>query len=208
MTCSLCGERRAKRACPALALRICAVCCATKRLVEVRCPADCLYLVAGREHPAAVVKRQHEVDLRVLMEKAGRLSEGQMQVFFLIHSYFLRPSHTGAARPVDAEVADAAGALAATFETASRGVIFEHQAQTPAGQRMAAELRDVLTDVGKGGGTRFEREVAEVLRAVERGAGAAGAREDSRRYLDLVSRVLGRGALEETAEPQPSIILP
>ncbi len=208
MICSLCGERRAKRACPALGQRICAVCCATKRLVEVRCPSACVHLVAGREHPAAAVKRQHEADLRLLMDKVGRLSEGQMQVFFLIHSYFLRPSHTGAARAVDADVADAAGALAATFETASRGVIFEHQARTPPGQRMAAELRDVLVDVGKGGGTRFEREVAEVLRAVERGAGANDGPAGSRRYLDLVSRVLRQGAPEEPAESAPTIILP
>ena len=198
MTCTLCGQRRAKRACPALGQRICPVCCATKRLVEVRCPADCLHLVAGREHPAAAVKRQHEMDLRTLMATVGRLSEGQMQVFFLIQSYFLRPPQTGAARPVDVEVADAAAALAATFETASPGVIFEHPARTPAGQRMAAELREVLVDVGKGGGTRFEREVAAVLRAVERGAGATPeTAADPRQYLGLVSRVLREGAPEE-----------
>ena len=208
MTCSLCGVRRAKRDCPALGQRICAVCCATKRLVEVRCPAGCVHLAAGREHPAAAVKRQNEADLRTLMAKVGRLSEGQMQVFFLVHSYFLRPSHTGAARPTDAEVADAAGALAATFETASRGVVFDHQARTPAGQRMAGELKSVLQDVGKGGGTRFEREVAEVLRAVERGAGASPEASPSRQYLDLVARVLRQGAPEEPTEPSPAIILP
>jgi hypothetical protein len=191
MTCSLCGVRRAKRDCPALDQRICAVCCATKRLVEVQCPAGCLHLTAAREHPAAAVKRQHEVDLGTLMRKVGRLSEGQMQVFFLIQSYFLRPSHAGAALPVDAEVADAAGALAATFEAASRGVSSELQATTPGGQRMAAELQGVLSDVGKGGGSRFEREVAQVLRAVQRGAGAeSGDAPDGRRYLELVGRVL------------------
>ena len=208
MNCTLCGVRRAKRPCPALGQRICAVCCATKRLVEVRCPAGCVHLVAGRLHPAAAVKRQHEADLRDLMARVGRLTEGQMQVFFLIQSYFLRPSHAGAAGPVDAEVADAAGALAATFETASRGVIFEHPARTPGGQRMAAELRDVLLDVGKGGGTRFDREVAEVLRAVERGAATTPEQTAApRRYLELVARVLRQGAPAEPAEVPAAIIL-
>jgi hypothetical protein len=207
MICSLCGQRRAKRGCPALGQRICTVCCATKRLVEVRCPAECVHLVAGREHPAAAVKRQHEADLRELMEKVGRLSEGQMRAFFLIQSYFLQATHAGDGPAVDSEVADAAGALAATFETASRGVIFEHPAQTPAGRRMAAELRGVLADVGKGGGTRFDREVAEVLRAVERGASTEGG-GNPRRYLELVGRVVRHGAKEESAPPASPLILP
>jgi hypothetical protein len=209
MTCNQCGQRRGKRACPALGQRICAVCCATKRLVEVPCPADCRHLAAGRTHPPAVMKRQHEADLRLLMERVGRLTEGQMQVFFLIQSYLLRPSPAGAPRLIDAEVADAASALAATFETASRGVIFQHQARTPAGQRIVRELGEVLADVGKGGGTRFEREVAEVLRAVERAAGTSGDDlSDSRRYLDLVSRVLRQSASEEPTQSPPTIILP
>ncbi|MEP7116310.1 MAG: hypothetical protein ABI880_01935 [Acidobacteriota bacterium] len=207
MTCPLCGARRAKRSCPALGQEICPVCCATKRLVEVRCPADCVYLVEGLAHPAAAVKRQHEADLRMLMAKTGRLSEGQMQVFFLIHSYFLRPPTDGGPRPVDAEVADAAGALAASFETASRGLIFEHPARSANGQRMATALRDVLADVGKGGGTRFEREVAEVLRAVERGA-APEANAPPRRYLDLVARVLREGAPEAPGPASAAIVLP
>ncbi len=209
MICPLCGARRAKRDCPALDQRICAVCCATKRLVEIRCPVTCVHLAATREHPATAVRRQHEADLKTLMRNVGRLSEGQMQVFFLVQSYFLRSSHAGAARPADADVADACGALAATFEAASRGVTAPAEAATPAGRRMATELADVLVDVGKGGGSRFEREVAEVLRAVERGASAeAGHPRPERWYLDLVARVLRQGAPEEPAPPTPAIILP
>ena len=58
-----------------------------------------------------------------------------MQLFFLIHSHVLSRPADGLAQPVDAEVADAASALAATLETASRGVIFEHRAETVNGRR-------------------------------------------------------------------------
>lgn len=150
-------------------------------------------------------RRRHDDDLRQLMQGAGRLSEGQLQLLFLMHSYFLRPEPEGQPRIVDADVADAAGALAATFETASRGLVFEHQGATPVGRRIAGELRDILVQAGRGGGSRFEAEVADVLRAIERGAAQTGAHP--RAYLELVARILG-----DTAGPalpdQPRIVLP
>lgn len=151
-------------------------------------------------------RRQHDADVRALMTGVGRLSEGQLQLFFLIQSYFLRPGSDGTARPVDAEVVDAAGSLAATLETASRGVIFEHAASTAGGRRMAAELLGVLREAGKGGGSRFEREAAEVLRAIERSAAPpADAPTAFRGYLDLAGRVLREGRPE--AAP-PLLVLP
>lgn len=208
MTCPSCGTRRARRACPALGQTICPVCCATKRLTEIRCPATCQHLATARAHPAAAVRRQHEADLEQLMGGIGRLSEGQLQLFFLLQSYFLRPAPPGTPGVVDSEVADAAGAVAGTLETASRGVIFEHDAASPAGRRMAGELLALLADVGKGGGSRFEREASAVLRAIERAARpAAEASPDQRSYLDLVARVLREGAPEPPQESS-HLVLP
>src|SRR5207247_6809666 len=42
--CPLCGTRRARRGCPALSQQICAICCGTKRLVQIQCPSDCTWL--------------------------------------------------------------------------------------------------------------------------------------------------------------------
>src|SRR5215470_8411305 len=64
--CPLCGVRRARRGCPALDKQICAVCCGTKRLVQIHCPSDCTWLASAREHPPAVVVRRHQRDLGVL----------------------------------------------------------------------------------------------------------------------------------------------
>src|SRR5213593_1272785 len=45
--CPLCSARKGKRACPALRTTICSACCGEKRIVEIACPADCVYLEHG-----------------------------------------------------------------------------------------------------------------------------------------------------------------
>lgn len=209
MACPECGRRKGKRACPALGETICPVCCATKRLVAIRCPRDCAHLASAQAHPAASVRRQQASDLRALLGDMGRLSEGQVRLFFLVLSYFNRPVPPGTPRLVDAEAADAAAAVAATFDTASRGLIFDHPAKTPAGQRMASELIALLRDAGKGGGARFDREVADVLGGIARAAAPSPLAEPgSRAYLDLVSRVLQDDGRAEAPVDPPSLILP
>ena len=125
MVCPLCQKRPARRACPALRQEICAVCCATKRLVEIHCTEDCRYLSAGQRHPAAVVKRQIDRDVTLLMATVGRLSEQQLQLFFLLQSMVLSYKPEGLGRITDTDVALATGALASSLETASKGLIFE-----------------------------------------------------------------------------------
>ena len=55
MRCPICQTRPAKRQCPARGDMICAVCCGTKRLVEIRCPSDCGYLAS--RPPASAGRR-------------------------------------------------------------------------------------------------------------------------------------------------------
>src|SRR6185436_12385392 len=128
MVCPLCGQRRARRACPALGHDICAVCCGTKRLVEIRCPSDCAYLVTAREHPPAVLVRQQQRDIELAMEVIRDFNERQSQIFFLVTTFIVRYQPPELHSLADIDVAEAAAALAATFETATRGVIYEHQA--------------------------------------------------------------------------------
>ncbi|SVD73437.1 uncharacterized protein METZ01_LOCUS426291, partial [marine metagenome] len=61
--CPRCKRRLPRRKCPALGYQICAVCCGTKRLVEINCPSDCGYLASSKAHPPAVVQRQQERDI-------------------------------------------------------------------------------------------------------------------------------------------------
>jgi hypothetical protein len=207
MACPLCQRRKAKRACPAVGEDICAVCCGTKRIVEISCPATCVYLEHAHRHPAAAVKRQQDADLVVLMTALGRVSEPQLQLFFVLQTAILRFKPEGFSHVTDTDVAEAAGALAASLETAGRGVLYEHQSSSVVAEALRRELKTLLEHVGRGGGSRFDREAAEVLRGIERGARheTLGAGAGPRDYLSLVARVLQERPPKSEA---PAIILP
>ena len=64
-------------------------------------------------------------------------------------------------------MAEAAAALAATFETAARGVIYEHRPASLPAERLATALKPVLAEAGKGSASAFERDAAVVLRRLE-----------------------------------------
>lgn len=55
--CPKCGKRKAKRACPALEISICSLCCGRLREREIDCPAVCPFL---EKHKIYQEKREHE----------------------------------------------------------------------------------------------------------------------------------------------------
>jgi hypothetical protein len=192
MLCPLCRTRKARRSCPALGQTICAVCCGTKRLTEIVCPPECGYLASAREHPAAVVRRQQERDVAVLLPTIQRLTERQYQLFFLFQTVIARHKPEGFARLVDDDVAEAAAALAATLETSARGVIYEHGTTSLLAQRLVTEMKGLLAELGQQGARVYDGEAAIVLRAIEQGARVA--RNDAEggdvAYLSLIARLL------------------
>lgn len=205
MACPVCRQRKPKRACPALGQTICTVCCATKRLVEIDCPASCPHLAAAREHPAAVVKRQQERDVAVLMPHIQHLTERQNQLFLVFNATIVKHQPEGFARLIDDDVAEAAASVAATLETSSRGVIYEHQAQSPVAQRLARELQTMLADLRQRGVTIYDGEAAIALRAIERGAREVRrATPGEAAYLDLMARLLQANRAARAAAPGES----
>jgi hypothetical protein len=209
--CPLCRQRRGRRTCPALSEQICAVCCGTKRLVEIRCPPDCPYLVTAREHPPAAVVRQQRQDLGFLVGFMQDLNARQSQLFFLMATLIARYKSPELESIVDHDVAQAAGTLAATFETAARGVIYEHRtASIPAG-RLVAALKAALAEAASGAGSPFERDAAVILRRLEQAARRMTELDapNSRAFIGLLERVVQR---PDEAPPEsgsePRLIVP
>ncbi len=198
-TCPLCGTRKAKRACPAVQQEICAVCCGTKRLTEIACPPDCAYLTASRAHPPAIVQRQQQRDMQFLVPRIGDLTEAQYQLLLFAQAVLLQHARDAMPPVLDDDVADAAATVAATLETASKGIIYEHQAASAPAQRLVTALTRVIDDLRQRAGSdagRVERDLAAALRRLEKlGRETRGAvpDEDSpdRSWLALATRLLG-----------------
>jgi hypothetical protein len=105
-------------------------------------------------------------------------------------------------------------ALAATHETAVRGVIYEHRPQSTPAERLVVALKPVLAEAGQTGGTPFQRDAAVVLRRLEEAArtAIATAPGNRRAFLDIIGRVVrtpdddsGEAAQADNA---PRVIIP
>ena len=217
--CPLCGTRKARRGCPALGRQICTVCCGTKRLVEINCPADCSWLASAREHPPAAVVRQQQHDLSRLLPMVQDMSERQQQLFLLIGRFLVAYEAPELQPLVDDDVVDALAAMAATFETASRGVIYDHRPASLSGERLAGALKPMLAEAGRGAGSAFERDAALVMRRIAGGVRElrATASDGRRLLLDLLARTIAtpqpvgsetHAAADAPQAPPPRLIIP
>jgi hypothetical protein len=215
MQCPLCNQRKAKRACPALGKQICAICCGTKRLAEIACPPDCGYLSVARANPPAVVQRQREMDRAIMLPLLQGLSERQARLFLMLAAAASRHQPEGFQRLIDDDIAQAAGALASTLETAAKGIVYEHQPVSLVGARLMKELKGVVDEVVKSAGSALERDAATALRRIEHAARMMGTvKPDTNEFQRLLSRVLapppGSPASETDADTAPpsSLIVP
>ena len=213
MICSLCGQRKARRACPALGRQICAVCCGTKRLTEIRCPSDCPYLATAREHPPAVSVRLQQRDLGLVVQFMRDFNQRQSQLFLLTSTFLVRYPSPDLQPLIDDDVVEAAAALASTYETAARGVIYEHRPPSLPAERLLAALKPVLIEAGQPGGAAFDRDAAVVLRRLEEAVGDVRAIDPANRraFLELLGRVIRKtsgGAESAKDEESPRLIVP
>jgi hypothetical protein len=191
------------------------MCCGTKRLTQIACPSDCAWLASSREHPAAVAVRRQQRDVAAFLQVMRDFNERQSQLFLLLSTFLVRYEPPELQQVIDDDVAEAMAALAATYETAVRGVIYEHRPASLPAERLVTALKPVLAEAGKGGGTAFERDAAAVLRRVETTVRdvRSGDPENGRAFLDLLGRLVRKSADDPglpASEPEgsPRLIVP
>ena len=155
--------------------------------------------------------RQQQRDVESLVQSMRDLSERQSQLFFLINSFLQLYAPSDLQPLLDIDVVEAAAALAGTFETAARGVIYDHRPAALPADRLVTALKPVIAEAGKNGGSAFERDAAVVLRRIEDAARQIGAADASNRraYIDLLGRVLRQEKNPDAADRDtPRLIVP
>ena len=187
----LCQRRRARRTCPALGQDICGICCGTKRLTEINCPSDCNYLASARAHPPAAVQRQQERDFRFLLPILQDLTEEQRHLLLMIQAFF-QSDQLSQHVFSDNDVANAVKALADTYDTESRGIIYEHVAESPSANRLKTEIK-AFVETKQNEGTKIRNmDMVTVMKRIEKAAREARSSlpGDETAYLELLKRVL------------------
>ncbi|MGV3519400.1 hypothetical protein [Luteitalea sp.] len=160
--------------------------------MEIRCPADCGWLKAARAHPPAVQQRQQEHDANLVVPLIRGLDDGGYAVLMACLPAAVAFRNAADPPPLDSDLQAAAAALAATAETAIRGVLYEHQPDTPIAARLLRAMSAPLAEASEAGVPRLDASTAAAMRRVE------DAVKDFRRqghpapdaYLAFLGRVL------------------
>jgi hypothetical protein len=147
----------------------------------------------------------------MLVQFVRDFSERQSQLFFLISTFLVGYQPPELQPLIDDDIAEGMTALAGTFETASRGVIYEHRPATLAAERLIGGLKPALAEAARGRGSAFERDAAVVLRRVEEAVREVRGQSPGNRraFLELLGRVIrtpsaAEGSRDEEAASQPA----
>ena len=204
--CPICNKRAAKRSCPALRTKICAVCCARERMIDLACPESCAYLQEARPQVAAreVEWRERERAAGILRPELGE----QWLPFLLMTQHVIINAHRGiegakVADLTNGEILEALDNAIQNLQTGTSGLIYEHRAPSARVEEVSRRIRAALDKMIEGfpaerrprpqdliNVLKFERAVVESH--IRRG-------EDERSHLRFISLFLSWP--EETAKP-------
>tara|TARA_B100001123_G_C15342758_1_gene1035696 strand:- start:5211 stop:5774 length:564 start_codon:yes stop_codon:yes gene_type:complete len=158
---------------------------------EINCPSDCGYLSSAQIHPPAVIQRQQEKDMAFFLPILQHLSSSQRELLILILN-FIGNNPLNQTVLIDEEVVHATKALAKTYETASRGIIYQHTANLPSAERLADDIRKSIEDIRKKHLKIDDIGIASVMRSIERSASQARSHlpGDNKAFIKLLERIL------------------
>jgi len=207
-TCPLCARGPGKRYCPAKGTHICALCCGTKREIEIDCPSSCTYLKASRSYEAekpiidpALIAKMQKYDNNFLTRYNHVLSAANAAV---------AEERMSSPWLVDRDVIEVYKALATTMKTLSSGIYYESVPEGPVRLSLFRRLKDAF-DALMAPDSAGDQPILKASEAVDVldfitfvAQMNSSVRPRSRRYLDWLSETFGY------SQPQHSsgLILP
>ncbi|HKV42012.1 MAG TPA: hypothetical protein VJX67_22600 [Blastocatellia bacterium] len=144
--CILCNNRPGKRYCPALKAKICAICCARGRMIDIACTEDCTFLRAGRENATNKAKEMASKG-GAMLTKRSPLNEAQELTIVLAGDAIVKLQRKELPDMVDTEVLEALDNAARNLDTADSGLIYEHQHSSPRIQQLSKAIRRRIEEV-------------------------------------------------------------
>jgi len=195
LICWSCNKVKGKRPCPARgASLICSKCCGTKRRVEIRCPDNCPYLHG--EHDPRWEPPARKTEETQFISLFASLKREEIPLLVFLHHLLLQARQNLASDLTDQETHEVVSLLARTFNTLSKGIVYEHRSESPRLQVIIRWTRQILEKRQDIPGTpsASDSEIKEMLETISSALQtyaeqAAGARS----YLDTAERVFRSG---------------
>jgi hypothetical protein len=187
--------RSGKRYCPAKDTQICAVCCGTKREIEIDCPSSCSYLKASRSYEAE--KPIVDPELVAKIRKYDDTFIKRFQYVLEAVNRSVIEERLTSSWLVDRDVIEVYKALAATMRTLSSGIYYETLPEGPVRLALFRRLKEAFDQLMKPDPTGDHpllkaSEAVDVLDFVTFAAQVnSSVRPRTRRYLDWISETFG-----------------
>ena len=140
--CPLCSERSGKRYCPAKESQICAICCGSKREIEIDCPSSCVHLQAGRSYEAE--KRVPDPQLAAEVEKYDDAFVYRFSPILDAISKSVAEERVNSPWLVDNDVIEVYQSLNTTVKTLSSGIYYESLPDGPVRLSLFRRLKSLL----------------------------------------------------------------
>jgi hypothetical protein len=127
---------------------ICAICCGSEREVTIDCPSDCAYLIASRQH----YEERRELDREHLPFGDQEVPRSILQTYsdlFTALSYKISAYAAENPSLVDTDVQPSLAALAETYQTLAKGIVYEKPPDQPLQRELYKRLWDEVEDFKK-----------------------------------------------------------
>lgn len=205
--CPLCSERAGKRYCPAKEVQICAVCCGTKREIEIDCPSTCVHLKAARLYEAE--KRTPDPELAAKVQKYDDEFLYQFSPILDAISRAVVEERVESPWLVDNDVIEVYKALSATMKTLSSGIYYESLPEGPVRIALFRRLKTRIDELLQPNAERRALKISEAVDILDFLSFAAqvnsSVRPKSRRYLDWLTSMAGA---QSAAAQSSGLIIP